>query len=67
MRLVSDEFLKNIKTHILYSIFYFFFSKSCRLRGNVGKRDTADESITHSRKDVICMPDNKGTNPDTHS
>ena len=60
MRNVSDDIIQNIKTSILYSV--FFFIKSCLLWVTVGKYSTArqvtTDNIKRHSKDTICVPDN---------
>jgi len=45
--------VEKIKTHILFSIYFLFFRKSCRLWDNVEKfcrdKQATDDNIAHAR------------------
>jgi hypothetical protein len=58
-----------VKPHFISST--FLFRMSCRLWDNVEEygraRQATDDNIMLRRKCATCMPDNEGTNTDTHS
>ena len=55
MRNVSDKIVEKIKTHILYS--NFFFRKSCRLGDNVEKYCRAGQATDYNMAHVDCVLD----------
>ena len=67
----QTKVVEKIETHILCSVFFFFFRKSCRLWDSVGKccidGEATDDNILERRKDTIRILDNYCKNTDTHS
>jgi hypothetical protein len=58
MRNVSGKFVEKIKTHILYSVQFFF--KSCRLWDNVEKYCRVGQATDDSMAHAHCVLDNEG-------
>ena len=60
MRNDSGRVVEETKAHILCSITFFFFRKSCRLWHNVEKYCRTGQATDGNMAHAHCMPDNKG-------
>ena len=53
----QTKVVEKIKTHILCSVTFFFFRKSCRLWDNVEKYGRAGQATYDNKAHAHCMPD----------